>query len=71
MVFDLGIEGARPDYEIEIVDAVGKPIFTEGADMRDGRLTAPVKVARGTYWVRVYLKRAGRELIAEYGLRGD
>jgi hypothetical protein len=71
LVFDLAIDAAPRNYEIEIVDAVGNRILTEGADVRDGRLTALVKVARGAYWVRVYQKQAGRELVAEYGLRAD
>jgi hypothetical protein len=71
LVFDLAIEAARENYEIEVVDAVGNQILKEGADVRDGRLTALVKVARGAYWVRVYRKQAGRDLIAEYGLRAD
>jgi hypothetical protein len=71
LVFDLAIEAVRKDYEVEIVDAAGNQVLTESADVRDGRLSALVKVARGAYWVRVYQKQAGRELVAEYGLRAD
>ena len=71
LVFDLAIEAARKDYEVEIVDATGNQILMERADVRDGRLTALVKVARGAYWVRVYQQQVGRELVAEYSLRAD
>jgi hypothetical protein len=67
----LAIEAARKDYEVEIVDATGNQILMERADVRDGRLTALVKVARGAYWVRVYQQQVGRELVAEYSLRAD
>ena len=72
LVFDLAIQANRADYEIEIVDAVGSEVLQTGAAVKDGRLTVLVeKLARGSYWVRLYRKQADRELIAEYGLRAE
>ena len=70
LVFDVAIHASRVNYEIEIVDAVGNQILTTGAEVKDGRLNVLIeKLARGSYWVRVYGRQADRELLAEYGLR--
>jgi hypothetical protein len=72
LVFDLPIQPARADYDIEIVDAVGKEILEAGAQVKENRLTVQVdKLARGTYWVRVYRRQPARELVAEYGLQAQ
>ncbi len=72
LVFDLTIQANPADYEIEIVDAVGSEILQTGAAVKDGKLAVLVeKLARGSYWVRLYRKQAERELVAEYGLRAD
>jgi hypothetical protein len=71
LVFDLAVQ-ANSDYEIEIVDAVGNEVLKRAAEVRDGRLAILVeKLARGSYWVRVYRKQPSRELLAEYGLRAE
>jgi hypothetical protein len=71
LVFDMPIEANR-EYEIEVVDAVGNQILKRGAEARDGRLAALIeKLARGSYWVRVYRDQPSRELLAEYSLRSE
>lgn len=72
LVFDVAIPATSVDYEIEIVNAVGNEILKTRAKVRDGQVTTLVeKLARGSYWVRVYRKHADRELVAEYGLRAE
>ena len=72
LVFDVAVQANRADYEIEIVDAVGHEVLKRGAEVRDGRLAALVeRLARGSYWVRVYRKHPGSELLAEYSLRAE
>ena len=71
LAFDLSIQ-ATVDYEVEIVDEIGNGILKIGAEVRNGRLTVPLeKLARGSYWVRVYRTRPDRQVVAEYGLRAD
>ena len=70
LVFDVDVQANHADYEIDIVDAVGNEVLKRAAEVRDGRLAAPLeKLARGSYWVRVYRKQPGKELLAEYSLR--
>ena len=73
LVFDLAISATTADYEITIVDAAGNEILKTAAEVRNGQLNLLVqKLARGSYWVRVYRKHAHREqLVAEYGLRAE
>ena len=72
LVFDLAVPATQVDYEIAMVDALGNEILRTSGIVRDGRLSVFVeKLERGSYWVRVYRKRVGRELVAEYGLRAD
>jgi hypothetical protein len=72
LIFDVAVQANPADYEIEIVDAVCNEVLDRGADVRDGRLAALVeRLARGRYWVRVYRKQPGRELLAEYSLRAE
>jgi anti-sigma factor RsiW len=72
LVFDLAIQANPADYEVEIVDAVGNEILQTGAAVKDGRLTVLVeKLARGSYWIRLYRKQAERELVVEYALRAE
>ena len=70
--FDAAVQANRPDYDIEIVNAVGDKVLKKSAEVRDGHLAVLVEgLARGSYWVRVYHKRTGPELLAEYGLRAE
>jgi anti-sigma factor RsiW len=72
LVFDVVAPANPADYEIEIVDAVGNKVLTRSAEVRDGRLAVLVeRLTHGTYWVRVYRKQHGRELLAEYSLRAE
>jgi hypothetical protein len=76
LVFDLAISATPADYEITIVDAAGNEILKTAAAVLNGRLgrlnLLVQKLARGSYWVRVYRKQADREqLVAEYGLRAE
>jgi hypothetical protein len=72
LVFDLPVQTAGANYQVEIVDAIGNEIVSTGTGLRDGKLTVLLeKLARGAYWVRVYRRQAGRELIAEYGLQSE
>jgi hypothetical protein len=72
LVFDAAAPANPADYEIEIVDAVGNQVLKRSAEVRDGRLAALVeRLARGSYWVRVYRKQPAKELFAEYRLRAE
>ena len=72
LIFDVAVESAGVDYEIEIVDGVGKEILRQRAEVRDGRLTGFIGgLAHNSYWVRVYRRRFDSQLVAEYGLRSD
>jgi anti-sigma factor RsiW len=69
LVFDLTPAGAAGDYEIRIVDLLGKPVLAIPAEFSDGHLSVLIRKPKsGSYWVRVY-RKASNELIAEYGLR--
>jgi len=72
LIFDVAAQANPGDYEIEIVDAVGTEVLKKRAEVRDGRLAVLVeRLAHGTYWVRVYRKQPGGELLAEYSLRAE
>jgi anti-sigma factor RsiW len=72
LVFDVAAPANPADYEIEIVDAVGNEVLKRSAEVRDGRLAALVeRLARGSYWVRVYRQQPAKELFAEYSLRAE
>src|SRR5215472_15400923 len=50
VAFDAAVPGNRPDYDIEIVDAVGNKVLKKSAEVRDGRLAVLVEgLARGSY----------------------
>jgi hypothetical protein len=71
LAFDLSAQ-ATVDYEVEIVDEIENAILKIGAEVRNGRLTVPLeKLARGSYWVRVYRTQPDGQVVAEYGLRAD
>lgn len=71
LVFDLAVPATSADYEIQVVDTLGNEILKRDAEVRDGRLSVLVqKLARGSYWVRVY-RKANQDLVAEYGLRAE
>ena len=70
MTFDLFVDSAQTDYEVEIVDDVGKVILEAHAQLAQNHLTVLVnKLEPGVYWVRVYRMQAVRELMEEYGLQ--
>jgi anti-sigma factor RsiW len=72
LLFDVAAQVNPADYEIEIVDAVGDEVLKRPADVRDGRLAVFVeRLARGSYWVRVYRQQPAREVLAEYSLRAE
>jgi hypothetical protein len=72
LVFDLPVEAAAPNYEIEVVDTVGNEVLKTRAELRNGQLTGRFgKLAAGSYWVRLYRTQPARELVAEYGLRSE
>jgi hypothetical protein len=70
LIFDVAAQASPLDYEIEIVDTLGNEVLKRGAEIRNGRLAVLVeKLTRGSYWVRVYDKGPGRELLVEYSLQ--
>jgi hypothetical protein len=70
MTFDLFVDSAQTDYEVEIVDDVGKVTLEAHAQLAQNHLTVLVnKLEPGVYWVRVYRKQVVRELMEEYGLQ--
>ena len=72
LVFDVAAQAKRADYEIVIVDAVGAEVLKKRAEVRDGRLVVLVeRLARGSYWVRLYRRQPAWELFAEYSLRAE
>ena len=72
LIFDVAAPANPADYEIEIVDAVGNEVLKRRAEVRDGRIAVLIeRLAQGPYWVRVYRKQPGRELLAEYSLRAE
>jgi hypothetical protein len=72
LVFDVAAPANPADYEIEIVDAAGNEVLKRSAEVRDGRLAVLVeRLARGSYWVRVYRTQPAKELLAEYSLRAE
>ncbi len=71
LVFDLPVQ-VTANYEVEIVDEIGNGILKIAAEVRNGQLTVLIeKLARGSYWVRVYRTQPDRQAVAEYGLRAD
>jgi hypothetical protein len=71
LVFDIPVETNR-EYEIEVVDAVGNQVLKRHAEVRESGLAALIeKLARGSYWVRVYREQPSRELLAEFSLRSE
>jgi anti-sigma factor RsiW len=68
LVFDLPVAASATNYEIEVVDPAGNPVLTAPAQLTKGRLSGLLKLASGTYWVRVYHTQPRKELVAEYGL---
>jgi anti-sigma factor RsiW len=69
LVFDVAATSPVAQ-EIEIVNAEGSEIVKPVAGAKDGWLAASIqRLPRGDYWVRVYLKQATRDLIAEYKLQ--
>jgi hypothetical protein len=71
-VFDVDSVVAGAGYEVEIVDRAGNRITRAKAVIRAGRLTASVdRLARGSYWVRVYRGPDSGDLVAEYGLQAE
>jgi anti-sigma factor RsiW len=72
LVFDVAAQVNPADYEIVIVDAVGAEVLKKRAEVRDGRLAVLVeRLARGSYWVRLYRRQPAWELFAEYSLRAE
>jgi hypothetical protein len=70
MIFDVIPRAGEADYEVELVDSGGGEVAKAGTVLKDGRLTATVgKLAHGSYWVRVYVRRPVRDLLGEYGLK--
>lgn len=73
-LLSLDLTGLPPlaRYSLEIVDALGHPVFHAGAAPADNRLRATVAqgLPGGVYYVRLYAP--GQELLREYALRvGD
>jgi anti-sigma factor RsiW len=72
LVFDLAVQANPSDYEVEVVDPVGNEVLKKGAELRDGHLAVLVdRLARGSYWVRLYRQQLLPELMAEYQLRAN
>ncbi len=72
LVFDLAVQANPSDYAVEIVDPVGNQVLKKGVELRDGRLAVLVdRLARGSYWVRLYRQQLPPELMAEYQLRAE
>jgi anti-sigma-K factor RskA len=70
LISEVAAQASPPDYEIEIVDTLGNEVLKRGAEIRNGRIAVLVeKLTRGSYWVRVYDKGPGRELLVEYSLQ--
>jgi hypothetical protein len=59
-----------PSYQVRIVDSGGAAVLDATARPVRDRLsvTAPARLARGTYWVRVYNPSEPQAPLREYGL---
>jgi hypothetical protein len=70
LTLDLTGVAPLPAYEIRVVDANGAPVMQSSARPAGSRLVlhAPARLARGTYWVRVYDRAQLRMPLREYGL---
>jgi len=68
LVLDLIDLQQSPDYNVEIVDAAGRPVFRSSLIAEKNRLQAPLPkgLAAGAYFVRVYSLKG--ELLREYSL---
>ncbi len=68
LVLDLIDLQLSPDYNVEIVDAAGRPVFRTSLIPEKNRLQVPLAkgLSAGTYFVRVYSLRG--ELLREYSL---
>src|SRR5215471_4417347 len=72
LMFDVAPSEIGADLEVEVVDSAGNPVLTARGEQRNGRVTASItKLARGSYWVRVYRKSSALEIIAEYALEAQ
>jgi hypothetical protein len=72
LALTLDLTGVPPlaAYNVRIVDANGAPVFDAATRPAGGRLlvSAPPRLVRGTYWVRLYDRGAPPALLREYGL---
>ncbi len=70
LTLDLSGVAALESYRVRIVDARGAAVLDAAAKPDQERLsvTAPGRLARGTYWVRLYDPAQPRTLLREYGL---
>jgi hypothetical protein len=72
LALTLDLTGVPPlaAYNVRIVDANGAPVFDASTQPAGGRLmvSAPPRLVRGTYWVRLYDRDAPPALLREYGL---
>jgi hypothetical protein len=75
LTLKLDLTGVAPleVYEVRIVDADGAPVLESSARPQGGHLllNAPARLARGTYWVRLYNRAERRMPLREYGLELD
>lgn len=70
LVFDIAGRDRGAKYEVEVVDPLGKTVWTVACESKEERLSVPVrKLEPGSYWVRVYRNQPERSLLEEYALR--
>ncbi len=70
LVFDLAGTARPAKYQVEVVDSLGKALWTVAAETKGDRLSVPVrKLEPGSYWVRVYRDQPEKSLFEEYALR--
>jgi Putative zinc-finger len=70
LTLDLTGVAPRDSYQVRIVDAGGADVLDAAAKPDHGRLsvTASTRLARGTYWVRLYDPSEPEIPLREYGL---
>ncbi len=75
LLLALDLTGLAPlaEYQVRIVDANGAAVWDSAAKTDRGRLevAASIRLARGTYWVRIYRLSEPQTPLREYGLELD
>ena len=70
LVFDIAAREQTAKYEVEVVDPLGKAVWTAAVENKAGRLSVPARnLEPGSYWVRVYRSQPEKSLLEEYALK--